>query len=271
MVEKTSGSYGQTLKALRQEKELTQENLAELLGSSARYISFVETERSLPSRPYLLNLADALELPPIIRDHLLTNAGYAPVHSYDEFSEADRDLMLKNLKWQTNNFDPYPAVTVDRYWNILYANQAMKKMYKVFKINTELFGQERLNQIDLLLSPEGFRPYIENILDTEVFYLSRVKAASVRNPNDERYALLLERLVSYSAIWTAKNINLLKCDHKLFTYLHLKVEQVDLVFQTIRGTMAGKLDSKIEEFWMEASCPADEVADKRYREFIMQL
>jgi transcriptional regulator with XRE-family HTH domain len=271
MTKKAFGDYGQILKALRVEKGLTQEDLAGLLDSSSRYISFVETERSHPSREYLLELVRALDLPPIFTDHVLTSAGYSPSRLRDDFSEEETKKLLKNLKWQTNNFYPYPAVTVDRYWNIQYANQAMYKILKLFNLDVGILDEKDSNQVDLLLSPEKFRPFLDNLLDTEIFYLSRIKAASMRNPDDEKYKELLDRLTSYSSIWTTKSINLLKSDQKLFTYLHFRYDDVELIFQTIRYSMTGKLDSKIDFYWMEGSCPVDEATDSFYREFIINL
>jgi len=271
MTKKTFGDYGQILKALRVEKGLTQEDMAELLDSSSRYISFVETERSHPSREYVEDMARALELPPIFTDHVLTSAGYSPRGLHDDFSDEEEKKLLKNLKWQTNNFYPYPGVTVDRYWNIQYANQAMYKILKLFELDPGILDEEDSNQVDLLLSPDKFRPYLDNLLDTEIFYLSRIKAASMRNPEDKKYTQLLDRLTSYSSIWTTKSINLLKSDQKLFTYLNFRYEDVELNFQTIRNSMTGKLDSKIDLYWMEASCPVDEATDRFYREFIINL
>lgn len=268
MTIKTSSKFGQSLKALRQEKGLTQETLAATLGSSSRYISFIETERSHPSRTYLINLAEALDLPPMFRDHILINAGYAPVTVAHQFTRSDQEGLLNNLRWQADNFSPYPAITVNRCWDIQYANKAVYHFLRAFDIDTSRIDSSDANHLDVMLSPDACRPHIYNLFETEVFYLGRLKAASIRYPEDERYVQLLARAISYSDTWSARNINLLNCNQQLLNYIHFRSGDIDFRVQTIRGTMAGPLDASIDEFWMEASCPADARADEEYRKFV---
>ena len=57
---------GQKIRALRLERRLTQEALAQATGVTAPYISFLESAQrgTRPSYPFVLRLADALDVEP---------------------------------------------------------------------------------------------------------------------------------------------------------------------------------------------------------------
>src|SRR5436305_7848151 len=73
-------SVGELLRAWRQQRRLSQLDLAMEAEVSPRHLSFVETGRSKPSRELLLHLAEHLDVPLRERNALLLAAGYAPVH-----------------------------------------------------------------------------------------------------------------------------------------------------------------------------------------------
>ena len=63
---------GAFLKQCRKEKNLTQEQLAEIVGVDFRYISFIENARSFPSCELIEKLSEAL------------NVDYSDLFSFDE-------------------------------------------------------------------------------------------------------------------------------------------------------------------------------------------
>lgn len=69
---------GPLLRAWREQRRVSQLELALQAGSSARHISFVETGRSRPSEEMVLRLAEHLDVPVRERNALLLAAGYAP-------------------------------------------------------------------------------------------------------------------------------------------------------------------------------------------------
>ena len=58
------GKLGENLRAAREEKELTQEQVAERSGVQAGEISRIETGKRDPQISTLLKIARALEVPP---------------------------------------------------------------------------------------------------------------------------------------------------------------------------------------------------------------
>src|SRR5213082_3723584 len=71
---------GDLLRDWRQQRRLSQLDLAVEAEVSARHLSFVETGRAKPSRELVLHLAEHLDVPLRERNGLLLAAGYAPVH-----------------------------------------------------------------------------------------------------------------------------------------------------------------------------------------------
>ncbi|TWE19606.1 transcriptional regulator with XRE-family HTH domain [Kitasatospora atroaurantiaca] len=71
---------GELLRHWREQRRLTQGELAIRAEVSTRHLSFVETGRSAPSRGMVRRLAEHLALPPPEWDRLLLAAGFSPDH-----------------------------------------------------------------------------------------------------------------------------------------------------------------------------------------------
>src|SRR5664279_806523 len=77
---------GHLLREWRTRRRLSQLDLANAAGISARHLSFVETGRSRPSREMVLHLADQLDVPLRERNALLIAGGFAPTFHATDFS-----------------------------------------------------------------------------------------------------------------------------------------------------------------------------------------
>ena len=119
-----SESYGTILSYWRKKRRYSQLAFALHADVSARHLSFLETGRAKPSRPMVLKLADYLEIPKPEVNRALLAAGYAPVYKMRHESDADLIPVQKAISKLLENHMPYPAIGIDRHWNILYANQA---------------------------------------------------------------------------------------------------------------------------------------------------
>jgi len=117
-------SAGALLREWRQRRNLTQLELA--LGSavSARHLSFIETGRAQPSREMVLHLAARLDVPLRERNRMLLAAGFAPVFGERSLDERDMAPVREALKQFLAAHEPYPAIVVDRHWNVVASNRA---------------------------------------------------------------------------------------------------------------------------------------------------
>src|SRR5687768_18316590 len=115
-------SVGVLLRDWRQRRRLSQLDLAVEAEVSARHLSFVETGRSKPSRELVLHLAEHLEVPLRERNSLLLAAGYAPVYAETPLDADTMQPVRAALDKVLAGHEPYPAVIVDRRWDLVSAN-----------------------------------------------------------------------------------------------------------------------------------------------------
>src|SRR5882757_10318964 len=115
---------GDLLKQWRGVRARSQLDISVDTGISQRQISFIESGRSVPGRATLMGIAQALEIPLRERNALLLAAGYAPLYSDAAWNSDEMKRVTKALEQMIVRHEPYPAIIMDRYWNVLLANDA---------------------------------------------------------------------------------------------------------------------------------------------------
>ncbi|MEU0544972.1 helix-turn-helix transcriptional regulator [Nocardia sp. NPDC005978] len=116
---------GTLLREWRQRRRLSQLDLALAADSSARHVSCIETGKSQPSRAMVLKLCDVLEVPLRERNTVLLAAGYAPEYRESSLDDVQLTAARAALDTMLTAHEPYPAIAVDRYWNVVATNRAM--------------------------------------------------------------------------------------------------------------------------------------------------
>src|SRR3954447_9673389 len=109
---------GDLLRDWRRRRRLSQLDLAVNAEVSTRHLSFVETGRSKPSRELLLHLAEHLDVPLRERNRLLLAAGYAPAYEARPLDDERMSPVRGALDKILSSHQPYPAVIVDRAWDL---------------------------------------------------------------------------------------------------------------------------------------------------------
>src|ERR687892_1665073 len=117
---------GPQLRDWRQRRRMSQLELALEAGVSARHLSFLETGRSKPSREMVLHLAEELEVPLRDRNQLLLAAGYAPEYTERTIDSPEMAPVREALDAILTGHEPFPALVVDRWWNLVTANRAVQ-------------------------------------------------------------------------------------------------------------------------------------------------
>src|SRR3954453_21275135 len=112
----TSPPVGHLLRSWRQRRRLSQLDLSNEAGVSARHLSFLETGRARPSREMVLQLAESLEVPLRARNELLVAAGYAPLYGRRGLDEPDMAAVRRAIETVLAAYEPFPAGGVDRGW-----------------------------------------------------------------------------------------------------------------------------------------------------------
>lgn len=163
---------GALLREWRQRRRLSQLDLACEADISTRHLSYVENGRASPSREMLMHLAERLDVPLRERNMLLTAAGFAPIYRerpWDDpaFAPARRavDLVLRG-------HEPYPALVVDRHWNMLAHNRMVPML--LTHVDAALL-KPPVNVLRLSLHPQGLAPRIANLAQWREHLLLRLK------------------------------------------------------------------------------------------------
>jgi transcriptional regulator with XRE-family HTH domain len=184
---------GSLLRQWRGRRQQTQLDLALDAGVSARHLSFIETGRSSPSPEMVLLLAERLDVPIRERNQLLLAAGYAP--AFPERSLADPELaaVQEALDVILTGQEPFPAVVVDRGWNLVAANAAMTAL--AADVDPALL-QPPVNVMRLGLHPDGFMRHILNPGDVRAHFMGRLEH-QVAVTGDADLTTLLEEVAAY--------------------------------------------------------------------------
>ena len=186
---------GDLLRDWRQRRRRSQLDLALDAEVSARHISFVETGRAQPSREMLLRLAEHLEVPLRERNTLLTAAGDAPVYAATALDEPEMTAARRAIEMLLAGHEPYPALAVDRHWNLVTANRALGLLLE--GVAAELLAPP-VNVLRLSLHPDGVAPRIENLGQWREHALTRLRQ-QVEATADSTLAALLDELRGYPA------------------------------------------------------------------------
>jgi transcriptional regulator with XRE-family HTH domain len=189
----TEPRVGPLLREWRKRRRLSQLDLALDAGVSPRHLSFIETGKSNPSAEMVLALARKLEVPIRERNHLLLAAGYAPVFQERSFTDPEMAPVREALDLILTGHEPYPALVIDRGWNVVAANSTMAVL--TTGVDPVLL-QPPVNAMRVGLHPKGFAQWIVNLGEVRAYFLGRLER-QVAITADEKLAALLEEVAGY--------------------------------------------------------------------------
>jgi transcriptional regulator with XRE-family HTH domain len=192
---------GMLLRHWRDMRGRSQLDLSLDTGVSQRHISFIESGRSVPSRQMLIDIAQGLDVPLRERNTLLLAAGYAPVYSEVAWNAPEMQSVTKALERMLRQHEPFPAVVMDRYWNVLMTNEAAPRFFNHF-IDMAKRPSPR-NLLHLMFDPKGLRPFIADWENLAKSLFGRVYRESVGRVIDKRTKELLATLQAYPDVKTS--------------------------------------------------------------------
>ncbi|WCH95396.1 helix-turn-helix transcriptional regulator [Streptomyces moderatus] len=168
----TGQGVGPLLRAWREQRRVSQLELALRADSSARHISFLETGRSRPSEEMVLRLAEHLEVPVRERNALLLAAGYAPHYPETPLDDPALDALRAGMEQLIQGYEPYPALVVDAMYNVQAANRGVLMLLDHIP---EHLLQPPLNAMRLTLHPDGLAPRIRNLREWRGHLLAQMQ------------------------------------------------------------------------------------------------
>ncbi|MBF6302488.1 helix-turn-helix transcriptional regulator [Nocardia amamiensis] len=248
---------GELLREWRHRRKLSQLDLAIQADVSARHVSFVETGRTTPSRSMVLHLAEQMNVPLRERNRLLIAAGYAPeFHGRDWTAPAlrrARDAVQRVLHLH----EPYPALAVDRHWNLVQANDCVQVFFD--DVDPGLL-EPPINMMRLGLHPRGFASRLRNLEQVRGFLLPRL-ARQVMATGDPELTALHEELRCYGVPGSA-DIE----PGAIMLPIRLCHRDAELSFFSTVTTFGAVFDITLDEVAVEAYFPADDKTEAYLRE-----
>ncbi|REE22222.1 Xre family transcriptional regulator [Paraburkholderia sp. BL27I4N3] len=186
---------GVLLRHWRDVRGISQLDLSFNAGISQRHISFIESGRSVPSRQMLMDIAQALDIPLRERNTLLLAAGYAPMYADAAWNAQEMHSVTNALGLMLRQHEPFPALVMDRYWNVLMTNDAAPRFFNCFIDMAARKGPR--NMLHLVFDPEGMRPFVADWQTVADSLIQRVYRESVGRVIDDRTRELLDALRAY--------------------------------------------------------------------------
>ncbi|MBL8300713.1 MAG: helix-turn-helix transcriptional regulator [Rhodanobacteraceae bacterium] len=243
---------GEQLRDWRVRRRLTQMDLAAIAETSTRHVSFIETGRSLPSRAMLMRLAERLEVPLRERNQLLTAAGLAPMYRESRLDEPALEQARAAVDLVLRGHEPYPALAVDRHWNMVAANRAVLPFLD--GAAPQLL-QPPINLMRLSLHPQGMAPRIINFGQIRAHLLHNVQR-QVDATGDPAQRALYDELAAYPVPAESSGSPPTLADY-VAMQLQLRSEHGVLSFISTITVFGTPLDVTLAELAIESFFPAD--------------
>lgn len=242
---------GELLKHWRQRRRLSQLDLAVRAGVSTRHLSFVETGRARPSPELVLLLAEHLDVPLRERNSLLLAAGYAPTYSETDFEAPELAPIRSALQQVLAGHEPYPAVVVDRRWDVVATNSGVASL--LTGVDEDLLAPP-INVLRLALAPNGLAPRIVNFEEWSAHLLDRLRR-QVLLTGDADLSALYEELSAFPNVSDQHQVAAEA--PSLAVGLHLRSDHGVLTYISTVTTFGAALDVTLSELTLEAFFPAD--------------
>jgi transcriptional regulator with XRE-family HTH domain len=179
----------ESLRGWRQQRRVSQLELALRAGTTQRHVSFIESGRSRPGRAMVVRLAESLEVPLRERNALLLAAGYAPAYAEASLDDPRLAPVREALERVLEAHGSYPAVIVDRHADLVSANAAF---WALVEGAAPALLAAPVNVPRLLLHRNGLAPRIVNLDEWAWHVLDGLAKHAVHDPDGRIRALIAE-------------------------------------------------------------------------------
>jgi hypothetical protein len=140
----------------------------------------------------VLHLAEGLGVPLRERNALLLAAGYAPLYREADLEDPELAPVHRALTAILRQQEPYPAVVLDRAWNLVRANEAARVFFGFLMYDRP--APDPPNILKVMFDPDLLRPFVLDWERVAEALIQRVHREAVGGVPDER---LIEELLSH--------------------------------------------------------------------------
>ncbi|OYD51150.1 helix-turn-helix domain-containing protein [Acidovorax kalamii] len=260
-------SFGDHLRTWRQQRHLSQLELADEADISTRHVSFMETGRTNPSRDMVLRLCERLAIPLRERNALLVAAGYAPMYRERALDDPALAAARQAVELVLKGHEPCPAIALDRCWNVVATNRAALALLSAH-VSPELLAPP-INVFRLSLHPQGLAPRIANLAQWRAHLFERLRQ-QIQATADPTLIALQAELQEYPA--PEETTPLVLAGEMLGVVMPFCFESVHGMLSLISTTtiFGTPVDVTLQELAVESFFPADDFTAHALRELARQ-
>lgn len=244
---------GDLLREWRQRRRLSQLDFAVEAEISSKHLSFLETGRARPSREMLMKLTELLEVPLRERNTLLVAAGFAPMFAERKLDDPALQSAREAMELVLKGHEPYPAIAVDRHWNLLAANRAVAPF--LTDVSPKLV-EPPFNVLRVSLHPDGLAPRIVNLSQWRTHLLARLRR-QIEISADTELMSLHEELSSYPAPQAPARVPETEATNAFAVPFRLATPAGVLSFISTITVFGTPIDVTLSELALESFFPAD--------------
>ena len=259
--------FGPMLRTWRRRRGASQLALALQSGVSQRHVSFLESGRARPSREMVVQLSSALDVPLRQRNAMLLAAGFAPAYRETSLAAPELAPVARAIDHMLRQQEPYPAVVIDRFWNLMRANNAATAFIGLLfegALPAPAPGKAP-NVLRWLLDPAALRPKIANWEEVARHLVSATYAEVLADGGEPQALAFIEEIMAYPDV--PASFRRLRFEDRPLPVLTLDcmVGGKSLSVFTTIATLGTPQDVTLQEVRIESFFPADDRSDAVFR------
>ena len=269
LTQKHDNGFGRLLRSWRERRKRSQLELSLEADVSQRHVSFLESGRAKPSREMILQLAEVLDIPLRDRNLLLNSAGFTAVYPARPLHSEEMSAVRQALELTLQHHNPYPAMVVDRAWNLLLQNTAAMRFINLLgdaEAKWQAVDPSGLrNVMRLTFSADGMQPLISNWPEVAGLLLSRLQREVAADPDHQQLSELYDELCQLPSIperWRSDSI--LTAPEPVLP-LELQWNGATLRIFSMISTFGTALDITADELRVETFFPADDFSTQFFQ------
>lgn len=254
---------GILLQHWRRSRSLSQLALAHQAEVSPRHICFIETGRARPSRDMVVLLSNVLDIPLRERNALLLAAGFAPVYAETPLDAPELRVVRTALHAILRQQEPFPAVVMNRHWDIVHGNDAAKRFFGL--LLGERTSAEPRNVLRLMFDPSGLRPHVENWEAVAETLIQRARREAVGGAADPVAVKLVDEVLGYPDVPKRLRQLALGAPSMPVVPICFRIDEHLFRFFSAVTTLGTPQDVTLQELRIECFFPADARTDELSR------
>lgn len=260
-------TFGPMLRAWRRRRGASQLALALQSGVSQRHVSFLESGRAKPSREMVVQLTTALDVPLRQRNTMLLAAGFAPVYRESGFGAPELAPVRQAIERMLQKHEPYPAVVIDRLWNLLQANEAAQAL-TVFLFEGPPPAPppgKSPNLLRWLLDPKALRHKVANWEEVARYLVSTTYAEILADGGEPKALSFIEEIMAFPDVPASfRRLRFEERPPPVLTVDYVVGGKALSVFSTI-VTLGTPQDITLQEVRIECFFPSDDRSDALFK------